>query len=246
MDRREVTLLVLLDLSAAFNTIDHNIMISMLENDFGITDLALSWLKSFLSGRKQRVVIGQHQSEDFDVTSGVPQGSCLGRILFIMYTSQLFHLVNKHLPTAHGYADDTKLYLSFRPTSTVSQEQAIQVMEDCINDLHNWMIHHRLMMNDSKTEFLIIGSRQQLAKININNIHVGSSEIMPVSSVCDLGTWIDETMSMDVHVGNICSKGFRGLYKIRQIRKYLSKESTKTLIHAFITVHLDYFNSLLF
>ncbi|CAB4021220.1 Hypothetical predicted protein [Paramuricea clavata] len=84
MDRQEVTLLVLLDLSAAFDTIDHDIMINLLENDFGITDQALSWLKSFLSGRKQRVVIGQQQSEDFDLISGVPQGSCLGPILFII------------------------------------------------------------------------------------------------------------------------------------------------------------------
>ncbi len=159
-----------------------------------------------------------------------------------MYTSQLFHLVKKHLPTAHGYADDTKLYLSFRPISTVSQDHAIQAMEDCISDIHNWMTHHRLMMNDDKTEFLIIGSRQQLAKINISNVHVGSSEILPVNSVRDLGAWLDETMSMDVHIGKICSKGFRGLYKIRQIRKFLSEESTKTLIHAFVTVHLDYCN----
>jgi exonuclease III len=245
MDRQEVTLLVLLDLSAAFDTIDHDIMINLLENDFGITDQALSWLKSFLSGRKQRVVIGQQQSEDFDLISGVPQGSCLGPLLFIMYTSQLFHLVKKHLPTAHGYADDTKLYLSFRPISTVSQDHAIQAMEDCISDIHNWTTHHRLMMNDDKTEFLIIGSRQQLAKINISNVHVGSSEILPVNSVRDLGAWLDETMSMDVHIGKICSKAFRGLYKIRQIRKFLSEESTKTLIHAFVTVHLDYCNSLL-
>ena len=245
MDRQEVTLLVLLDLIAAFDTIDHDIMINLLENDFGITDQALSWLKSFLSGRKQRVVIGQQQSEDFDVISGVPQGSCLGPLLFIMYTSQLFHLVKKHLPTAHGYADDTKLYLSFRPISTVSQDHAIQAMEDCISDIHNWTTHHRLMMNDDKTEFLIIGSRQQLAKINISNVHVGSSEILPVNSVRDLGAWLDETMSMDVHIGKICSKAFRGLYKIRQIRKFLSEESTETLIHAFVTVHLDYCNSLL-
>ncbi len=72
MDRQEVTLLVLLDLSTAFDTIDHDIMINLLENDFGITDQALSWLKSFLTGRKQRVVIGQQQSEDFDLISGVP------------------------------------------------------------------------------------------------------------------------------------------------------------------------------
>ena len=86
MDEQKVTLLVLLDLSAEIDTIDHSIMTQILENDFGVIDSALSWFTSFLSGRKQRVLINQHQSNDFHLTSGVPQGSCMGPILFIMCT----------------------------------------------------------------------------------------------------------------------------------------------------------------
>ena len=135
MDRQEVTLLVLLDLSAAFDTIDHNIMVDLLESDFGITDNALSWIKSFLSGRRQCAVIEQQQSRDFDLLSGFPQGSCLGPLLFIMYASRLFHVVKKHLPNVQGYADDTQLYLLFRPTSTASQDQAVHAMQDYISDI---------------------------------------------------------------------------------------------------------------
>ena len=97
-----------------------------------------------------------------------------------------------------------------------------------------------------KTEFLIIGSRQQLSKVNISTNHVGASEIKPVGSVRNLGAWFDSSMTISTHVGKVCSKAFRGLYSIRRIRKYLSEESIKTLIHAFVTSHLDYCNSLLY
>ena len=102
------------------------------------------------------------------------------------------------------------------------------------------------MFNDTKTEFLIIGTRQQLAKVSIDSIGVGDADIKPAQNVRNLGSWFDKHMSMDVHVGKVCSKAFRGLYNIRQIRKFLSIESTKTLVHAFVTSHLDYCNSLLF
>ena len=108
------------------------------------------------------------------------------------------------------------------------------------------MINHHLKLKDGKTEFIIIGSRQQLAKENIDHINVGTSDIRPVGSVRNLGLWFDRSMTMSSHVGKVCSKAFRGLYNIRQIRKFLSEDSTKTLIHAFVTSHLDYCNSLLY
>ena len=123
------------------------------------------------------------------------------------------------------YADDTQLYLSFRPDSTTSQDD--------------------LKVN-TKTEFLVIGSRQQLTKIKIDSIRVGSTEIQKVSSVRNLGAWFDTSMTMTTHIGKACSKGFFGLYKIKQIRKFLSEKATASLIHAFVTSHLDYCNSLLY
>ena len=246
MDRQEVTLLVLLDLSAAFDTIDHETMAALLESDFGVTDKALLWITSFMSGRKQRVVVEQQQSRDFEVTSGVPQGSCLGPIMFIMYASRLFHVVKKHLPNIQAYADDTQLYLSFKPDSSDSQKHAILSMERCISDIKAWMAQSYLKLNDSKTDFLIIGSRQQLAKIKITNIHVGPSEIKPVSTVRNLGAWFDTYMTMKTHIGKACSKAFYGLYKIKQIRGFLSVDTTKTLMHAFVTSNIDYCNSLLY
>ena len=245
MEKQEVILLVLLDLSSAFDTIDHKLMLDTLEFDFGVTGKALLWLKSFLSDRKQRVHIKKEFSKDYNVNHGVPQGSCLGPVLFLLYISQLFDVVSRHLPSAHGYADDTQLYMSFRPESSIAQNQAMLALEECITDMRSWLLTHKLMFKDSKTEFLIIGTRQQLSKIQIDSVKVGGVDIKPVEKVRNLGSWFDNHMPMNIHVGKVCSKAFRGLYNIRQIRKFLSMDSTKTLIHAFVTSHLDYCNSLL-
>ena len=89
--------------------------------------------------------------------------------------------------------------------------------------------------NDSKTELLIIGSRKELSKFSISSIRVGNCDIKSQDSVRNLGSWFDNHLFMSTHIGKVCSKAFRGLYNIRQIRKYLSEDSTKTLIHAFVT-----------
>lgn len=102
-----------------------------------------------------------------------------------------------------------------------------------------------MLIDDTKTEFLIIGSRKQLAKVTVNSMHVGESIITPVA-VRNLGAWFDDQMSMSVHVGKVCSKAFRSLYNIRQIRKFLIPDATRILIHALVTSHLDYCNSLLY
>ena len=249
MDRQEVTLLILLDLSAAFDTIDHTILLDILDNDFGIIGNAKEWIKSFLCKRQQHVLVEDEISKPKQLDCGVPQGSCLGPVLFLLYASGLFQVVNKHLPTTHAYADDSQIYLSFRPHSSASQDLAVSAIESCVadHDVRAWLVLHRFMFNDTKTELLIIGSKHQLSKVSIDSIKVDDShsQIKPSDAVRNLGSWFDSHMNMNVQVGKICSKVFYGLYNIRQIRKFLSPESTKILVHAFVTCHLDYCNSLL-
>ncbi len=172
MENQEVTLLVLIDLSAAFDTLDHDILFNRLESNFGITGVALDWHKSYLNTRKQSVIInGKFRSMESVLKFGVPQGSCLGPILFTEYASTLFDVIFNHLDNAHGYADDHQLYLSFSPNSSQSQENAIQTMETCLLNVKDWMVANKLKMNDAKTEFMIIGSRQQLDKIKFDSIN---------------------------------------------------------------------------
>ena len=246
MDAQKVTLLVMLDLSAAFDTIDHAILLEILKKKVGLSGTALQWVQSYISNRCQCVQVKGKLSERTELEYGVPQGSCLGPILFLIYASLLFDVIAKHLPNAHGYADDHQIYLSFKPTDQVSQEDALQSIQACISDVRKWMLANKLKINDGKTEFMIIGSKHNLSRLNINSIKIGDTEIKPVTSLRNLGAMIDENLSMEHQITKTCSTAFYHIRNIRHIRKYLDVKSTETMVHAFITNKLDYCNSLLY
>ena len=119
-------------------------------------------------------------------------------------------------------------------------------MEKCIADVCSWMINDKLMLNDDKTEFLVIGTSKQLSKVSVSSIKVGDVDVIPVCSAKNLGSWFDSHMHMATHITKTCGSAFFYLYNIRHIRKYLTSECTEKLIHAFITSRLDYCNSLLY
>ena len=177
---------------------------------------------------------------------GVPQGSCLGPFLFVMYISKLLEIVQTHLPDAHCISDDTQLYLSFNPNNPDDQVDAVYAMERCISDLRKWMYQDKLKINDDKTEFIIIGSRQQLLKITPCSIRVGSTNIKPVFEVRNLGSWFDSNFSMCTHISKSCGAAFYWLHNIKRISRFLRKEKLEMVLHAFVTSRIDYCNGLLY
>ena len=184
MDKQEVSCLVLLDLSAAFDTIDHQILLKHLENHFGIIGVALKWKKSYLTGRTQSVVIGDKNtdgawSDPVDLNFGVPQGLVLGPVLFTIYTSPLGSICRSNSVEFQLFADDQQLYLSFKPSKSDSRIDCITLLEKTIRETKAWMSANMLKLNDEKTKFIVLGTYQQLAKVKNVNITIGNTKIMP-------------------------------------------------------------------
>ena len=123
-------------------------------------------------------------------------------------------------PNSHCYVDDSQIYLSFKPDDLSSQQDAITATQNCIDDIYSWMEHDKLL-NNEKTEFLVIGTRQQLSKVNISSITVGNSAIMKSSVVRNLGSYIDDKLSMNSHINKICNASFYYLHNIKRITKHL-------------------------
>ncbi|CAB4010781.1 Hypothetical predicted protein [Paramuricea clavata] len=176
MNKQHVTLLLqVLDLSAALDTTDQDILLDRMSTKLGIEGVVLKWFGSYLKGRSQRDAVHGAVSEKFDLSWGVPQGSCLGPLLFTIYASELY-VIKNHLPNVHCFADDSELYLSFNPSKEHGDVQAAKSMELYVNDIKNRMSKDKLLMNDDKTEFLIIGL--ELEKVNLNCISIGTVDIL--------------------------------------------------------------------
>ena len=225
MNRQHVSLLVLLDLSSAFDTLDHQILLNTLQAKFGIQGNALTCsvliCQTDLRGCQSMVNFLNNLT-----LSGVCHRALVLALccLFCIYTSRLFDIIQTHLPDVHCYADDTQLYLSFCPNAVENQVSALSAMEGCIHDVRTWMHSNGLMLNDKTIE----GNR------------VGESVVTPVSIARNLGALFDASMTMESHVTKTCGTAFYFLHNIRRIRKYLSRECTETFIHAFISSRLDY------
>ena len=186
----------------------------------------LEWFASYLSNRSQKVTVDGVLSDQFGIDLGVPQGSCLGPLLFVIYSSKLLNIVNKHLPNVHAYTADT-IYLASKGNCCCVIYTIL-----CPWYVQNWMMMDRLKINPDKTEILILGTRQQLEKAiyYFTPCCWWISNISPSTKVKNLGSWFDSNLDMLSHVNNICSLSFYYIYNRRRIRKYLSHQTANYLL----------------
>ena len=248
VDTHGAAILVMLDLSAAFDTIDHATLLKALEFQCGITGTVLKWFGSYLSGRVQAVKIGSVLSAFLNLAFGVPQGSVLGPILFVLYTSPISSIVDRHGLKFHLYADDTQLYIAFKPKDPVSRTSAIASVEACANDLRAWMANNFLKLNDDKTELIII--KAKATKSEPFDITIGNDAIHPVLTEKDfpknLGVYFDPNLSLDYNISKKVRSINSALFKIGRMRRYLDYKSCKILINTLMVSRLDYCNALLY
>ena len=163
MDRHEVTVLLLLNLSAAFSKVDHEILLPRLFSRLGITGVALEWFQSYLSCRHQYVDINDVSSESSRLKYGVPEGSVLGPLLFNIYMLPLGDIMRKHNITFHSYADDTQLYFSFSPTKAEGFH-ALSCLMKCVSEVELRIKANLLKLNTEKTEILVLGTKSVIRK----------------------------------------------------------------------------------
>jgi hypothetical protein len=248
LDQGDGVLLVLLDLSAAFDILDHEILLTRLHNMVGIQDTALEWMRSYLKDRYQRVSVGESLSGKTRLEMGVPQGSVLGPLLFSLYVLPLRDIINRHGISRHHYADDTQLYQRLRlhdqhePNAT---ETDIKKMEDCLSDIREWMKKNKLKLNTSKTEVLVITTAHSAQKVQNLRVKIGDDHITPKETVRDLGSWLDSTLSMKKQVSKTVQAGYINLRHISRIRRCLPDATCAQIIHSVVTSRLDYHNGLL-
>ena len=245
IDRGNAAYLILLDLSAAFDTIDHETLLSFMNTHLGIEGKALQWFSSYLQCRKQSVVINGVASQPSILKYGVPQGSVLGPILFCIYMLPLSAVIKKHNMALHIYADDTQIYCFFNPKSPTDAGNALSILTRCIDDVRAWMNQALLKLNEDKTEFLVISSPYHQENLRNTSITVGDAVITSATQCRNLGVIFDAKLDMKPHVAAVCRSAFFQLRKIGSIRKYLTDEACATLINSFVISRVDYCNSLL-
>ena len=216
MDNKKVNFLILLDLSAAFDMVSFCLLMNRLLNRFGITGTVLQWIESYLTEQTQRVMIDEFSSDPVMLKCGVPQGSVLGPILYTL-----------------------------QPSKAGDEEKCKWEIEVCIGDIHTWMRTNLLKLNDEKTEFLIIGTKQQLSKVKTTSISVGQDENPCSETVRNLGYYYDQHMKNSAHINKLVSSLNVCLRRISKIRNNIDYDTTKILVQAMVLSRLDYCISLM-
>ena len=221
----------MMDLSKAFDCLSHDLMIAKL-NAYGFDKCSLKIIYSYLNGRKQRIKINSVFSTWKDITSGVPQGSVLGPLLFNLFINDLFLFVEK--TDICNFADDNTLSIA-----DISVEHIINSLESDIDILQKWFLENGMLLNQNKFQFMIIESsrngRNEKAEIKIQNKTVVEN---PKGKL--LGVTIDKNLTMKEHIKNICKQAGNKLNALARIAKFLDDDKRKLLMKSFVISQFNY------
>ncbi len=227
IDTGNSVVLLLLDISAAFDTVDHSILISRLEHCVGIGGSVQKWFKSYLNNRTFSVCVDGCSSSKSVLTCGVPQGSILAPILFSLYMLPLGSIFNKHKVLFHCYADDTQIYVPFKQ----NDNQNLSALTACLSDIKAWMSLNFLNLNESKTEAIVFGSLAVSG--NIQQV-LGDLAARVKPSVNNVGVVFDSALTFDKQVNAVVKSSFFQLRLLAKVKGFLTCAEFERAIHAFI------------
>jgi Reverse transcriptase (RNA-dependent DNA polymerase) len=238
IDMGHVTALVILDLGAAFDTMDHELLIEVLKKRFAIDGVALNWFKSYFDDRTQTFMFGDVESVMYAVNSSVPQRSVLGPLEFVAYTEDVVEIMSQHQLGLrhHIYADDTQLYAH----SALEDIRSILLhLQSCFSEARELCTSLRLL--------IWFGSRANLTKLASSDcsLFVGGNITKPSTTVRDLGVSLDSEISLKQHVNKVVSSCYYHIRRLRQVSHCVGQDVMKQLASAFILSRLDHCNSIL-
>ena len=231
-DRKEHAIGVFLDLSKAFDTVNHAILFDKLEH-YGIRGLALEWVKSYFSERTQFVEFNKVRSSPQGISCGVPQGSILGPLFFILYVNDLN---NASMLDAILFADDANLFISHNDPVYLMTTLNIE-----LNKLSTWFAANRLSLNLSKTNFMVFKPRQKKQSFEFQ-VFINDQPISQVSETMFLGVFLDDNLCWKPHISLLASKLSKSIGIIHKSRFFLSTLSLRTLYNSMILPYLNYCN----
>ena len=232
IDAGNVNAVVFLDLKKAFDTVDHSILLSKMEK-YGLSGSTLSWFQSYLNQRKQRCFVNGSLSSCCSLSCGIPQGTMLGPLLFILYINDLPNCLISS--SSRMYADDTHITFASNNIKTIEEN-----LNEDLSKVNEWLVSNKLTLNSSKTEFLLIGSRQRLATLTSPAITINGSRIKQVMSSKSLGVIIDQNMTWDAHISFICKKIASGIGALKRVRPFVPFETFLTIYDSLIRPHFEY------
>ena len=161
-----------------------------------------------------------------------------------MYSKPLGAIIRRYGLCYHFYADDTQLYISFKPNVGAAQTDSLELIERCLTDIERWMRVNMLKLNSEMTEVVLFTSKHNTMQMNVT-VRVGDTDITSVNSVKNLGVIFDSAMNMEQHLNSVCRSGYYQLRNIVHIRRYLTNDATQPLVNRLVASRLDYCNALL-
>ena len=244
-----IVVLVLLDLSAAFDTIDHAVLLEKLDKDYNIKDDAQRWFKSYLDNRSFSVKVKDISSTFLCLLFGVPQGSLLGPILFILYVKQLEIIAARYGLSIKLYADDSQLYISFHPMRPSEFHDVIEKINMCLAEIKAWMVSNFMKLNENKTQLLVLGKSLVLQRCNMEvKLQFGTTTITPTECTGDnwisLGVKLDECLNMERQINSVRQKCYWTIHNLERIGHFLDERLRIMLVKQLVISKLDYCNAL--